>query len=69
LVQYYLQHLTRPDAVQRNNPAPFGARRRQRIQTFIEEEKAGQPENIDPLAGQVLGKYDRIRMANGPAPG
>jgi hypothetical protein len=30
------------------------------------EEKAGQPETIDPLAGQVLGN-DCIRMANGPA--
>jgi hypothetical protein len=31
------------------------------------EEKAGQAETSIPLAGQVLGKYDRIRMANGPA--
>jgi len=30
------------------------------------EEKAGQPETIDPLAGQVSGN-DCIRMANGPA--
>jgi hypothetical protein len=30
--------------------------------------RKGRPDrDIDPLAGQVLGKYDCIRMANGPA--
>jgi hypothetical protein len=44
-VQYYLQHLIRPDAGQRNNPLPL-AQGAGSGYDFLDE-KAGQPENIE----------------------